>query len=209
MSGSNTYTGPTSINQGNLAVNGSLVSQVTVNSGGTLSGTGNLGSVTVTASGQLAPGYPLGAMNLSGSLNLEAGAVMDYELDTPATSGEVLMPTGELILSGQPVFDFTWTANFEPGIYDLIAAGSINGTLVSSSGTIDGHPTTVSEQGSEIVLNVTPEPSSLALLAAGAIGLAGYGWRRRKAKITGQPGSGPRHGMGQVTSLGAIVPART
>ncbi len=31
---------------------------------------------------------------------------MDYDLDTPSTSSEVLMPAGELILSGQPVFEF-------------------------------------------------------------------------------------------------------
>ncbi len=74
---------------------------MTVQSGGILSGTGSLSSVTVTPSGQLAPGNPLGAMNVSGSLNLELGAVMDYDLDTPSTSSEVLMPTGELILSGQ------------------------------------------------------------------------------------------------------------
>ena len=102
---------------------------MTVKSGGVLSGTGYLGSVTVAPGGQLAPGNPLGAMNLSGSLNLESGAVMDYDLDTPSTSSEVLMPTGELILSGQPDFNFTPTASFGPGTYPLIDAGSISGSL--------------------------------------------------------------------------------
>ena len=50
--GSNTYTGPTAINQGAMIVNGSLASPVTVNSGGVLSGTGSVGSVTVNAGGQ-------------------------------------------------------------------------------------------------------------------------------------------------------------
>ena len=117
------------------AVNGSLVSPVTVQSGGILSGTGHLGSVTVTPGGQLAPGSPLGAMHVSGSLNLESGAVMDYELDTPATSSEVLMPAGRLLLSGQQFsdFDFTWTANFGPGTYPLIAFGSTSGSLGANS----------------------------------------------------------------------------
>jgi len=40
---------------------------------------------------------------------------------------------------------------------------------------------TVAVQGNDLVLNVVPEPSALVLLAAGALGLLGYGWRRRKA----------------------------
>ena len=171
LAGSKTYTGPTTINQGLLAVNGSLHGTATVNSGGTLSGTGYLSSVTVTPSGQLAPGSPLGVMNVSGSLNLESGAVMDYELDTPSTSSEVLMPTGQLILSGQQFteFDFTPSSNFGPGSYVLIAVGSINGSLGASNGTIDGFPATLSKQGNEIALTVVPEPSTLRLLAAGVL----------------------------------------
>ena len=183
---SNTYSGPTTINQGMLEVNGSLLSPMTVNSGGTLSGTGYLGSVTIAPNGQLAPGNALGAMNLSGSLNLESGAVMDYDLDTPSTSSEILMPSGELILSGQQFSDFNFmpTANFIPGIYPLIEAGSVSGSLGSSStGTIDGYPATLLVQGNDLVL-VVPEPSAVALFAAAALGLAGYGLRRRLARRT-------------------------
>ena len=180
FSSSQNYSGTTTVNRGTLEVDGALASLVTVNSGGNLAGTGSLTIVTVNAGGQIAPGNPLGVMHVSGSLNLELGAVMHYDLDTPSTSSEVLMPTGELILGGQPVFDFTCTASVGEGTYPLIAADSIDGAFVSSSRTIDGYPATVSEHGNEIVLTVVREPSTLALLVAGAIGLIGYGlrWRR-------------------------------
>ena len=106
-------------------------------------------------------------MNVSGSLNLESGAVMDYELDTPSTSSEVLMPSGELILSNQQFtdFDFTWTSNFGPGNYDLIAFESSSGSLgANTSGTIDGLPATLAVSNNELVLTVVPEPSKLTLL---------------------------------------------
>ena len=131
LTGSNTFTGGTNVNAGLLMVNGSLASPVTVNVGGILGGTGSLTSVTVNGGGQLAPGNAPGILNLSGDLTLEAGAIMDYDLDTPSTSDLVLMPTGELLLSGQQFSDwnFTHSVNFAPGVYPLIDAESIGGSL--------------------------------------------------------------------------------
>ncbi len=216
LAGSNTYTGPTTINQGNLAVNGSLLSPVTVQSGGILSGTGSLSSVTVTPSGQLAPGNPSGAMNVSGSVNLEVGAVMDYELDSPSTSDEVLMPTGELILSGQQFssFNFTWTADFGPGTYDLITFGSSSGSLgANTSGSIDGLPAALTVTNNDLVLTVVPEPSTLALLGAGVVGLIGWVWRRRPgvgrrffaSKHAIQERPALRRGTGLIAGLGGLL----
>ena len=34
----------------------------------------------------------------------------------------------------------------------------------------------------QLVVSAVPEPSTLALLAAGAIGLIGYAWRRRAGR---------------------------
>jgi hypothetical protein len=72
------------------------------------------------------------------------------------------------------------TVNFGPGTYDLIEAGSISGSLsASTSGTIDGYPASLAISGNDLVLTVVPEPSTLALLGIGVVGVLRYGWRRQ------------------------------
>ncbi|HGE6662310.1 TPA: S8 family serine peptidase, partial [Serratia marcescens] len=46
MTGNNTYSGPTLVNQGRLAINGSVTSDVSVQSGGIVGGSGTVGSLT-------------------------------------------------------------------------------------------------------------------------------------------------------------------
>jgi autotransporter-associated beta strand protein len=173
LTGSNTYTGPTTISRGELVVNGSLASPATVNSGGILGGTGTLSSLIVSPSGQLAPGDPLGTLTVSGNSILGSRAAMNFGLDTPTTSSMII--AGNLVLNNQQFsdFSFTPTANFGTGVYDLITFGSSSGTLGSNvSGTIDGLPATLTLQSNDLVLTVVPEPSTAALLlVAGIIGL--------------------------------------
>ncbi len=181
LSGSNTYTGPTTITLGKLVVDGWLPnSAVTVN-GGTLGGTGHLSSGTVTAGGQIAPGNPLGTLHFSGGLVLSSGADMDFELDTPSTSS--MISCSSLTLGGQQFsnFAFPYTANFAPGTYYLIEAGSSpSGTLgTSTSGTIDGYPASLAVKGNNLVLTVVPEPGTLALFGVGVGCLVGAGYVRR------------------------------
>ena len=130
--GSNTYSGPTTVNQGKLTVDGSLTnSAVRVQSGGILSGTGSLTSVTVSSGGTLAPGDSQGVMHLSGSLSLAAGAKLDYDLDGNPADNEVSMPSAVLALDDQQFsdFNFMFLAGFGRGVYTLIDASSVTGSL--------------------------------------------------------------------------------
>jgi autotransporter-associated beta strand protein len=62
FTGANTYTGSTAINNGaTLAINGSMLSNVIVNAGGTLQGIGSYGGGTIF--GMLAPGNSIGTIN--------------------------------------------------------------------------------------------------------------------------------------------------
>ena len=154
---------------------------MTVNSGGTLGGTGNLASVTVNAGGNLAPGDSLGTLSVSGSLILSAGAVMDYELDTPSTSS--MINAGSLALNGQQFtdFNFTWSGNFGQGTYPLIAFLS---TQRQSGSEYKRHDRRL--PGNARRARQRPggyrrprNRSTAALLAAGVLGLIGRAWRKR------------------------------
>ena len=95
---------------------------------------------------------------------------MDYELDTPSTSDEI-DACGNLTLNGQQFsdFNFTWSANFGPGNYDLIDFGSSSGSLgTNTSGTIDGYAGNAGR----------PRQRSGAERRAGTVDLdAAWGWR--------------------------------
>ena len=183
LGGINSYSGSTTISQGKLIVNGSIVSPITVNNGGVLGGTGTVAAVTVNAGGQLAPGDAPGTLYVGGSLTLMPSAVMDYELGSLTNADEISMPMpgGTLNLNGQQFSDFNFTplAGFEPGEYTLIGAGSINGTLgANTSGTVDGLMATIAIDGNNVVLTVVPEPPSIALVLAAAAGVIAWSWRR-------------------------------
>jgi hypothetical protein len=141
---------------------------------------------TISPSGQIAPGDAPGTLTVSGSLVVATGASLNYLLDTPTTSDLIL--AGALTLNGQQFsdFNFTPTAIFAPGTYDLIEAGSITGTLgTSTSGTVDGLQSSITVSGDNLVLTVVPEPSAFALLGLGTLGLAAYGLRRIRTKCRG------------------------
>jgi autotransporter-associated beta strand protein len=102
LSGANTYTGATTVNVGTLAVNGSLVSPVTVQSGGTLGGTGTItNTVTVQSGGTLSPGTSPGIID-TGDLTLDSGSTLTIEMNGPTvgTQYDQVNVTGTVDLGG-------------------------------------------------------------------------------------------------------------
>jgi autotransporter-associated beta strand protein len=113
MTGSNGYTGATTVNGGVLQVGttatagtatlgGAGAGAVAVNAGATLTGTGTVaGNVTVQGTvgnlGVLTPGDNFGAtkaqMNLGGSLTVTTGGQLQFQLTTPTVNAAVLDPT--------------------------------------------------------------------------------------------------------------------
>ena len=180
LTGSNTYTGPTTINQGMLVVDGWLTSSAFTVNGGTLGGTGYLSGGTVNAGGTLAPGDALGVLHLGGNLVLASSAALDYELGANGYD--------QLVLSGSAALNGTLNVNLVGGFtpsagesFDLI-----NGRLTGSFSQITLPPLTngLSWDTSSLyttgTISIVPEPSTLALLGVGGIGLLGCDWRRRR-----------------------------
>ena len=102
LSNDNTYTGPTNVNAEEMLINGSLASNVTVKSGGTAGGTGFLiGLLVASEDGSAVSPGDGGTGKLSvRQLVLGQNTELDFDLDTPATSDELLV-AGDLVLDGQ------------------------------------------------------------------------------------------------------------
>lgn len=159
LTGNNTYTGATSVEQGAmLVVNGSLVSPLTV--AGTLGGSGTVGNTTI-AGGVLAPGNSIGTLTVAGNLGFAAGSVYAVEVEPQAADRTNV--TGNAGLQGSVV------ATFAPGNYTsrpqviLSAAGGRTGTFGSlvSLGLPPGLAASLSYTSTDVLLNLS------AVLGAG------------------------------------------
>ena len=107
ISGDNTYTGATAVNDGSLAVNGSLGNTaVSVGSTATLQGSGSIGgSVTITSAGTLSAGNSIESLAM-GTLTLQSGSNFIQEVDSSATVGtqaDLVVVNGNLNIANEAV----------------------------------------------------------------------------------------------------------
>ena len=104
LSAANTYTGPTWINNGVLAIDGSVMSTVSVNQGAKLGGNGVLGALLVNAGGTVAPGHSIGTLH-TGDVTFNVGSRYAVEVaeggrsDLIESSGIATLNGGEVTVS--------------------------------------------------------------------------------------------------------------
>jgi YVTN family beta-propeller protein/autotransporter-associated beta strand protein len=162
--GANAYTGATAVNGGTLDVIGSITnsSSVTVNAGGTLSGTGNVDSETTTinSGGTLAPGNaanPTGTLTITGNLAFQSGALYVVQV-TPSSAASTVV-SGTATLTGGTV-----NAQFASGSYlakqytILTAASGLGGTRFASltnSNLPAGFTDSLGYSGNSVLLDLT------------------------------------------------------
>jgi autotransporter-associated beta strand protein len=184
--GTNSYTGPTTVNGGTLRLTGTIDSPVTVNSGGTFSGTGTTSNtlatpaaVSVNSGGTLAPGTTgIGTLH-TGAATFASGSTYAPELDTAAADD--LDVTGTVALGGATLnASLLGSYVFTPGTVHTILTndgsdpigGTFSGLAQGTAFTVGGHAFTISYTGgtgNDLTLTaVGPPTASIATPGAGA-----------------------------------------
>jgi autotransporter-associated beta strand protein len=131
LSGTNTYSGGTTVKGGVLTVNNTTGSAtgsgtVSVEAGGTLGGSGSVsGATTFVAGGVLAPGQTSGTLGFQGNLVLQSGAQFSIQLGVSTNHVVVVSGTAELSGSTLTVTGDSPSAN----TYTLLRAGTLSGTF--------------------------------------------------------------------------------
>lgn len=152
LSGTNTFTGETHINGGNLILDGttSAGNSLTIGSGGTLSGIGTAyGHVTVASGGTLSPGHSPGTLT-TGSQTWSTGGNYNWQiLDATGAAGtgyDTMVINGTLDLSGIDAGGFSlnlWSLSAIAPDVDGLALNFDSSTnyswvLASTTGGISG-----------------------------------------------------------------------
>ncbi|CAN7506280.1 autotransporter domain-containing protein [Phyllobacterium sp. LjRoot231] len=131
LSGINTYTGGTTVNQGTLSVNGTI-GAVDVMNGATLGGIGTVGNTIVASGATIAPGNSIGTLNVAGNITLAAGSIYSVELAGSGAS-DLIAATGVATLQGGSVAVTTLDpqTSYQNGqTYRILTAqGGVSGTF--------------------------------------------------------------------------------
>lgn len=111
LSGTNTYTGATTVSAGTLVVDGSASGSAFTVDGGILSGSGTVGALTIASGGTLAPGNSPGTLTVDGNSVWAGGGTLEWEVNdatgAAGTATDLLSITGGLTITATSGNRFT------------------------------------------------------------------------------------------------------
>jgi len=195
LTGSNSYTGTTTIVSGTLLANntaGSALgsSSVNVQSGGTLGGNGLIGGDTVIVrGGNLTPGSSgTGALAFTAGLALQSGSITTFQINTKADFTSINILGNSITYGGNLVFNilnYTPTTGDTFTLFNMTGGATQNGDFTSvTAGSLvfadnsgiwranDGsYLYQFSDSTGQLIVQSAPEPSTYALFGIGAIGM--------------------------------------
>jgi len=165
LMGDNTYTGTTTVEEGELRVNGSLTSDVVVNDGATFSGncevkidaTGNNGGNFINK-GRLEPGNDgVGTITLEG-IYMQQGSNSIFAVDiTPSGQADLIaMDTRDATLAGK-LEVFIGTGNYIAGTTYTVITGNTNGSTFNEIIKVgpDANVVDIGVSYSSVVITIT------------------------------------------------------
>jgi uncharacterized protein with beta-barrel porin domain len=157
LSGTNTYTGTTTVNAGTLEIDGSITSSSNTSVvGGALTGVGTVSATQVNAGGIFAPGNGTPGTSMTvASLALASGAFYVVQIN-PATSSFANV-TGTATLGGATVNATFTNGSYAARQYTILkAAGGVSGTFGSLNTNLpSAFQTTLSYDAHDAFLNLT------------------------------------------------------
>lgn len=208
LTGTNGYTGTTTVNNGALRVNGthSGTGAFTVNSNGTLAGTGSIAASVGVTGGKFSAGTATTVGSLAtGALSLTNSATFALDINTNLKTTDLTTVSGDFTLDPNSstvlaVTDRGTDATLNPG--DLLRfvtySGAWNGGLFSLNGTVlnNGDQFTLGSNTYQIAYDagtatagtsavqlttVVPEPATYALFGMGLL-VCAQRFRRRSSR---------------------------
>lgn len=120
LTGNSTYTGETIIGGGILSVNGSVISDITIQSGAVLGGTGTTGDVTIQQGGAFNPGNSIGTIKVVGGLVFARGSAYQVEVDANGLADRITVVGSVKINDGVTVNVLAANGNYRDSTKYLI-----------------------------------------------------------------------------------------
>jgi T5SS/PEP-CTERM-associated repeat protein/autotransporter-associated beta strand protein len=192
LSGSNNYSGTTTVKSGLLLANSSSAlgtSTVIVTNTGTLGGIGAIqGATTIANGGTLAAGSGgVGSLSFNGGLTLEAGSTTLFQIHSTSDFTSINLIGSSVTYGGTLVFNlinyvpvagneftfFNMTGATESGNFSSVQVGSsyLNYAAGVWSGLNNGVTYQFNDVTGKLTVQAVPEPSTWALLGLGALGM--------------------------------------